>query len=84
MRRWLVMGLLLGAMASLGGCVNDAAIQAQLDAKDNQDCIDLGFTPGNEAYGNCRLKLKQIRAEESAGYDSSPRVGVGVGFGFGH
>ncbi len=83
MRHWLVTVLFLGMMMSLGACVSDAAIQAQLDAKDNQDCIDLGFKPGNEAYGNCRLKLKQIRAEDEVSYDPSPRVGVGVGFGFG-
>ena len=31
---------------------------------DNQECIDLGFVPGTEAYGNCRLKLREIRALE--------------------
>jgi hypothetical protein len=34
------------------------ARQAAADAK----CRELGFKPGTEAYGNCRLQLEQIRA----------------------
>ena len=44
----------------LSGCVT----RQEIDAADHQECIDLGFVPGTEGYGNCRLKLREIRAME--------------------
>jgi hypothetical protein len=35
-------------------------------AADDAKCKDLGFTPGTEARGNCRLQLEQIRATNNA------------------
>lgn len=35
-------------------------------AADDTKCRELGFKPGTEGYGNCRLKLEQIRATERA------------------
>lgn len=85
-RHWLAATLLLGTIALLGACADQstkAAEQARIDAKDNQDCLDLGFKPGNDAYGNCRLKLKEIRAQ-MVPQPTSPQIGIGLGFGFGH
>jgi hypothetical protein len=45
---------------AMTGCVSSQDIAAA----DNQECIELGFEPGTEAYGNCRLKLREIRAME--------------------
>ena len=85
-KRSLWMGLLLGMGMSLTACASDpAAEQARIDAIDNQNCIDLGFKPGTEAYGNCRLKLKEIRAQEEAKNANSPvhfGIGIGVSKGF--
>ena len=47
-----------------------------------QACLDLGFTEGTEDYGNCRLKLREIRAMEQNSR-SSGNVGVGIGIGIG-
>lgn len=33
---------------------------------DDEKCQELGFKPGTEAYGNCRLKLEEIRALRQA------------------
>ena len=49
-----------GLCLLLGGCVSAQDVAAA----DNQECIELGFEPGTEAYGNCRLKLREIRAME--------------------
>ncbi len=42
-----------------------ARAQAQL-AADRAECQTLGFTPDTEAFSNCLLKLREIRAEEAA------------------
>jgi hypothetical protein len=39
------------------------ARQAAYDTR----CREYGFKPGTEGYGNCRLKLEQIRATERSG-----------------
>ena len=36
------------------------------EAADDVKCRQFGFKAGTEAYGNCRLKLEQIRATEAA------------------
>jgi hypothetical protein len=78
-------GALLAAALGLSACAGDpAAEQARLDAIDNQNCIDLGFKPHTEAYGNCRLKLKEIRAQEQADATRSPGINFGVGLGVVH
>ena len=41
-----------------------ARAQAQL-AADKAECETLGFTPDTEAFSNCLLKLREIRAEEA-------------------
>lgn len=69
----LGLGLLL-----LSACADPVAEQARLDAADHQTCLDLGFKPGTEAYGNCRLKMREIHAKEE-GSKSGVNFGVGVG-----
>ena len=86
MTRISTIGAVLALGMGLSACAGDpAAEQARIDALDNQNCIDLGFKPGTEAYGNCRLKLKEIRAQEDARNTDSPvhfGVGIGVSKGF--
>lgn len=79
--RRLAWGMLLALPLALGACSDPAAEQARLDAVDHQNCVDLGFKQGTEAYGNCRLKMKEIRAKEEG--NRSPNVGFGVGIGVG-
>jgi hypothetical protein len=81
-RRVLAMSAagIIGLLAA--ACADPAAEQARLDAVDNQNCIDLGFKPGTEPYGNCRLKLKEIRAKEAG--SQSPNVNFGLGVGVVH
>lgn len=79
MKRALWIGALLGLGFSLSACADRAAEQARLDTIDNQNCIDLGFKPGTEPYGNCRLKLKEIRAKQES--YQSPAVNFGFGMG---
>jgi len=52
------------ALALLGGCASSAAIEAAREAEDDRQCVELGFEPGTDAYGNCRLQLLEIRALE--------------------
>lgn len=77
--RRLVLGLMMVAPLMLAACGDPAAEQARLDALDHQNCLELGFKPDTEAYGNCRLKMKEIRAKEEG--NRSPNIGFGVGVG---
>lgn len=79
MKRALCAAVLLGFGLGLAACADPAAEQARLDAVDNQNCVDLGFKPGTEPYGNCRLKLKEIRAKQEG--SQSPNVNFGFGLG---
>ncbi|MEX0840387.1 MAG: hypothetical protein WD034_12720 [Parvibaculum sp.] len=74
----LILLALLAPLA-LAACADQEAEQARLDAIDHRNCADLGFEPGTEAYGNCRLKMKEIRAKEEG--NRSPNIGFGVGIG---
>lgn len=78
----LSLGLLTPLLA---GCANQSsrdAENAKIAAEDDENCRELGFEPGTEAYGNCRLKLKEIRAQERAnGAYNNSNVGFGIGVG---
>lgn len=79
----LAAGLGLGLALGLAGCTSaadKAAEQARLEEIDHRACLDLGFQPNTPEYGNCRLKLKEIRAREEAARDR-PNVGFGIGIG---
>ncbi|MEQ8282841.1 MAG: hypothetical protein RIC04_11600 [Parvibaculum sp.] len=71
--------LALAIPLALAACADPQAEQARLDALDHKNCTDLGFEPGTEAYGNCRLKMKEIRAKEEG--SRSPTFGFGLGVG---
>lgn len=82
MKRTIWIGALVALGLSLAACASDkAAEQARIDNIDNQNCIDLGFTPGTETYGNCRLKLKEIRAQQAANDANASGVHFGLGLG---
>ena len=78
---------LFASLLLLTACVTDAEREAELarqEAEDHQRCVDLGFEAGTEAYGNCRLEIREIRAQESekAAHRTSTHIGVGVSVGF--
>lgn len=81
-KRTLWIGGAVGLALFLSACADPAAEQARIDAADHQNCLDLGFKPGTEAYGNCRLKMREIRAKEAGA--KSPNVNFGVGVGVVH
>lgn len=81
-KRIVQAALCLSLLSGLAACAGDPAVeQARIDAKDNQDCVDMGFKPGTEPYGNCRLKLRQIRAQHDAEAERNSGVQFGVGLG---
>lgn len=82
MKRILWIGGILGFGLALSACADSAAEKARLDAVDHQNCVDLGFKPGTDAYGNCRLKMREIRARNEGA--RSPNVNFGVGVGVVH
>lgn len=55
-----------------------AARVAHQGAADSAECTRLGFTPKTDAFANCLLKLREIRAQEKntralqRNYRSSP------------
>ncbi|MBX3507792.1 MAG: hypothetical protein KF714_03335 [Parvibaculum sp.] len=60
-------GLTLAALFALAACASPeeqaARAAAQLQA-DQAECQHIGFNPGTEAFSNCLLKLREIRAQE--------------------
>jgi len=61
--RWMAPIFLL----ILAACVSPEEIAAQDDAK----CRELGFVPGTDAYGQCRLMVEMIRKQDEA-------IGIGL------
>lgn len=62
-RSGLAVAILLLAAACASPQEEAARVAAQQQA-DEAECNKLGFTPGSEAFANCMLKLKEIRAQE--------------------
>jgi len=82
MKRTLIFSGLVLLAATLSACVTAEqrmAQQRQLDAYDDAQCQQLGFRPGSEAYGNCRLKMREIRAKEGSYNNGQPNISLGVG-----
>ncbi len=73
-----ISALLLTACSS---AEDRAREQALLDRADDRHCRELGFELETEPYGNCRLKLKEVRASQEA--PNHPNFGVGIGIGIG-
>lgn len=62
------IAIALTAFLFLAACTTpeERAIRlAEQEAADQAQCQRLGFKPGTEAFGNCMLKLVEIRAEEA-------------------
>lgn len=79
-----LLGLALAAPLFLAGCetaADRAAEQARLDAIDSKNCEDLGFRQGSEPYGNCMLKMRELRATKGSGSNVHYGVGLGIGIG---
>jgi hypothetical protein len=63
MYKWIA----LAALLTLAACVSpeeQAAMDAAQQQADARECQSLGFRQGTDAFGNCVLKLKEIRAQE--------------------
>ena len=59
--------LLLALLLTLSACVNPAEHAArvqQVEAADHAECARLGFAPGSPPYGDCRLRLREMRLQE--------------------
>lgn len=57
----------VAALATLAACASpqeQAARTAAQQQSDQAECKKLGFTEGTEAFANCMLRLKEIRAQE--------------------
>lgn len=77
--------LFLLAILSLASCTTPeqrAAQQKMIEDADHAECIRLGFDANSEKYGECRLKLREIRAMERAA-DRAPYYHPHVGIGWG-
>ncbi len=52
-----------------------AAYQQAVAAADHQQCISYGFTPGTDAYAQCRLTLAQMRFQAEAQKEANRQQG---------
>ncbi|PKQ09626.1 MAG: hypothetical protein CVT73_01645 [Alphaproteobacteria bacterium HGW-Alphaproteobacteria-12] len=67
MRITMKTGLAVALLLILAACVSpqeEAARAAARQQADKAECQRIGFTEGTEAFANCLLKLKEIRAQE--------------------
>jgi hypothetical protein len=58
------------------------ARRARLVTEDDAKCRQLGFKPGTEGYGNCRLQLEQIRATRASSVQAREPRRCGYNFIF--
>lgn len=59
--------LAIAALAILAACVSpqeEAARSAAERQADEAECKQIGFTEGTDAFADCMLRLKEIRAQE--------------------
>jgi hypothetical protein len=63
MRKWMAMAALLMMTACISP-EEQAAMDAAQRQADAQECQSLGFRSGSNGFGNCMLKLKEIRAQQ--------------------
>jgi len=69
-------------LLGMAGCVSPeerAAAEQRQEQADRAECRRLGFKDGTEGFGNCLLKLREIRAEQrvwKSYYEPMPRFGV--------
>lgn len=59
-----------------------AARQAKMAAADQQECLKLGFKANTEGFGNCILRLREIRTQEglARSYERAADFDMGAGF----
>lgn len=60
-------GLAVAVLMIAAACVSSqeqAARDAAQRQSDEAECQKIGFTAGSEAFANCMLKLREIRAQE--------------------
>lgn len=60
-------GLTIAVLMFAAACVSpqeQAARDTAQRQSDEAECQKIGFTKGSEAFANCMLKLKEIRAQE--------------------
>ena len=77
----LVLALLAIPAAGLASCTSTEEQQAQQRLEDRQNCKELGFKEGTEEFGNCILKMREIRARKEM--NDNPNFGFGLGIGIG-
>jgi hypothetical protein len=69
-------------LAACSSPAERAAAAEKVERADSAECQRLGFKESTENFGNCILKLREIRAQEKAALrapydDFYPRFGIG-------
>lgn len=59
-----------------------AARQEQIDQADRQECAKLGFKANTEGFGNCILRLREMRTQQglARSYERAADFDMGAGF----
>lgn len=80
-------GLVFAGLAfSVSGCVSQQQIEAAKAAQfaaDQQECESMGFKQGSNDFGNCMLKLKEIRAKQAQAQAINNAAVMDSGWGWG-
>jgi hypothetical protein len=83
MRSLFLIPLLV--LAACADPAQQAAYQQQIEQADNEECLRLGYQPNTPTYGDCRLRLREMRQRERA-INRAPMYhpNFGVTYGYHH
>lgn len=70
----------------LSSCADPAQValrQQQIEQADHQECLSLGYQPNTPTYGDCRLRIREMRIEERA-INRTPVYYPNMGMSYGY
>ena len=53
-------------LSACGDPAQRAAYAQQIEQADHSECLRLGYQPNTPTYGDCRLRIREMRLEERA------------------
>lgn len=83
MRQIFTLLIMASLLTACSNPAERALMAQQQEAEDNNECLRLGFPQGSPQYGDCRLRLREMRLQErlaSRPVYADPYFGPRVGF----
>ena len=78
--------IILASLLLLSACTTPTQrekMQKNIEQADHVECLKLGFIDKSEKYGDCRLRLKEMRIKERSLNNTVIQPSFGFGWGSG-